>query len=187
MRIEANWGVYFQESSDLVNPNRPLFTARSNAGWRQPITMQPDVTLSCVLGTEGYLVAFGTGRLYNPSVDNLDNSIQTIYGIWDWSAEWEAQGTAGSTTYLGDFEPQSSAITIGCMNSCSLIESDCEFQCLGNTECELECLDEELSCVSNCSSVRTLSNMDIYPGRCDHCRICYAAAANPGFCEWHCL
>ena len=121
--IRTNWGVYFQDSSDLVNPNRPLFTARSDAGWRQPITMQPDVTISCVLGTEGYLVAFGTGRLYNPSVDNLDDSIQSIYGIWDWSAEWEVQGTPGSTTYLGDFESQSSAITIDCMNSCSLIQS----------------------------------------------------------------
>ena len=155
----ANWGVYFQESSDPVNTNRPLFTARSDAGWRQPITMQPDVTLSCVRGTEGYLVAFGTGRLYNPTEDNLDDSVQTMYGIWDWSAEWEVQGRPGATTYLGDFESQSSAVTASCVNTCNILESDCEFDCLGNSECELECAQEEMSCLSNCSSVRTLSNM----------------------------
>ncbi len=155
-----SWGVYFQDSTDPTNTNRPLFTARSNAGWRQPITMQPDVTISCVRGTEGYLVAFGTGRLYNPTDDNLDQSVQTMYGIWDWSAEWVAQGASGTTSYLGDFESQSSVISAGCASSCNLIETSCEFACLGNTECELECSEEALSCLSNCSSVRTLSNMD---------------------------
>lgn len=153
-----NWGIYFQDDSVPSVP-QPLFTAKSDAGWRQPITMQPDVTSTCINGTEGYLVAFGTGRLYNPEIDNLDNSIQTMYGIWDWSAEWEAWGTPGSSTYLGEFESQNTANTAACSNSCDVIETQCEFDCLGNTECELQCLDDQMSCYSNCSAVRNLSNV----------------------------
>ena len=76
------WRVFFADADD--NP-QPLFEARSEAGYRQPITVQPDVTLSCVVGGEGYMVAFGTGRLFNPEEDADDYSVQSVYGIWDWS------------------------------------------------------------------------------------------------------
>lgn len=155
----SNWRVYFQDAT-AANPNKPLFTAKSDAGYRQPITMQPDVSVSCVRGAMGYFVTFGTGRLLNPEVDNLDLSIQTMYGIWDWSAEWGAQGANAEEMYLGEFLPRSSAVTSSCVSSCSALATECEVECLGNAECNLLCSEEEVSCINNCQGIRTLSNMN---------------------------
>ena len=157
----ANWGVYFKNGA----VNKPLFEARSNAGWRQPITMKPDVTTSCVNGTEGYLVAFGTGRLLDPEVDNLDQSIQTMYGVWDWSAEWALVGKDPHAMYLGYFMPKTSTVTAACNATCDAelgttsTADTCLYNCLGNSECELECIETAESCTNNCNSVRNLSNM----------------------------
>ena len=156
----GSWDIYF---TDGVDP-QPLFTALSNAGYRQPITMQPDVTTSCAAGVSGYLVAFGTGRLFDPDVDTYDTSVQTAYGIWDWSAAWEAEGVAPEGTYLGSFLPESSPPTAACTSSCADVRGDdatsgtCIYQCLGNAECIEECEQVYDSCATNCSAVRNLSN-----------------------------
>ena len=156
-----NWGVYFKDGA----VNKPLFEARSNAGYRQPITMQPDVMASCVNNTEGYLVLFGTGRLLDPDVDNLDQSIQTMYGVWDWSAEWALVGKDPHAMYLGYFMPKTATVTASCNATCDAelgnasTADTCIYNCLGNSECELECIQEAESCTNNCNSVRNLSNI----------------------------
>jgi type IV pilus assembly protein PilY1 len=161
----GDWDVYFKEGTI----NKPLFEARSNPTgttlYRQPITMMPDITSSCINGTEGLLITFGTGRLLDPDVDSLDQSIQTMYGIWDWSAEWALQGKDPHAMYLGHFMPKTTAVSATCEATCNAELGDastadtCLYNCLGNSECELECIEVADSCSNNCSSVRNLSNM----------------------------
>lgn len=157
----SSWEIYFTDGADP----QPLFSAKSNAGYRQPITMQPDVTTSCATGVSGYLVAFGTGRLLDPDVDTYDTSVQTAYGIWDWSAAWEEEGVAPESTYLGSFESESSPPTAACTSSCADVLGDattsgtCVYECFGNAECIEECEEVYESCATNCSAVRNLSNM----------------------------
>ncbi len=152
------WKIYF---NDGTNP-QPLFIAKSNAGFKQPITMQPDVTTSCATGKKGFLVAFGTGRLLDADVDAMDMSVQTAYGIWDWSAAWT---TSPETKYLGSFMPVSSPPTVACTASCAAelgnisTSGTCIYDCVGNSECEAECQNIYTGCVTNCSLVRNLSNM----------------------------
>ena len=157
------WRVYFESANGTP---QPLFVAKSNAGYRQPITIQPRITSSCALGARGYMIEFGTGRLLDPEVDGRDKSVQTVYGIWDWSPEWESLGENPQRMYLGEFESVSPlAPTSACQNSCvadygdSQTSGTCIYECLGNTECEETCARNRDMCIENCDAIRTLSNM----------------------------
>jgi Tfp pilus tip-associated adhesin PilY1 len=94
----ANWEIAY---SDGIDP-QPLFQAKNEQGFRQPITMQPDVMRACDATAGGYMVTFGTGR-YIGNADFIDTSVQTVYGIWDWEDAWEAAGHSGPDKYLGSF------------------------------------------------------------------------------------
>ncbi|MDY6790175.1 MAG: PilC/PilY family type IV pilus protein [Thermodesulfobacteriota bacterium] len=92
----GSWEIAY---SDGVN-KKPLFQAKSELGFSQPITMKPDVMRQCGIDKEGYMVLFGTGR-YIGNTDFLDTSVQTVYGIWDWADHWTAGGETGPDKYLG--------------------------------------------------------------------------------------
>jgi type IV pilus assembly protein PilY1 len=86
----SNWKVAFNESGTP----KPLFQAKDGIN-PQPITTKPDVMYSCE--SDGLMVVFGTGKYLGDS-DFLDNSLQTIYGIWDYSDPTDP------SEYLGSFE-----------------------------------------------------------------------------------
>lgn len=98
----GDWHVFF---SDGATP-RPMFTAQNAAGQPQPITSRPDVMLinSCDPYLRGYLVAFGTGK-YLGEADLGDFTIQTFYGIYDWSPAYDYMGEDVTDKYLGTFMP----------------------------------------------------------------------------------
>jgi type IV pilus assembly protein PilY1 len=73
----AEWDVAFKEGSTAA----PLFTALDRDGDTQPITAKPDVMFHPEM--HGYIVCFGTGKFLGSS-DFGDESLQTIYGIWDY-------------------------------------------------------------------------------------------------------
>jgi hypothetical protein len=73
-----------------VNGDMWRFDLTGTSGWHkdyllfdgsaaQPITQAPDVTNHPQFG---YLVLFGTGKLYEPA-DVTDTTVQAIYGVWD--------------------------------------------------------------------------------------------------------
>jgi len=82
---------------------QPLFQAKNAQGWRQPITMKPDVMRHCRHDRDGYMVLFGTGR-YLGNADFADVGVQTLYGIWDWQDAWENEGLNYTEKFLGSFE-----------------------------------------------------------------------------------
>jgi type IV pilus assembly protein PilY1 len=94
----ANWKIAYNDGF----VDQPLFQARNEQGFRQPITMQPDVMRACAANAGGYMVTFGTGR-YIGNADYNDTSVQTVYGIWDWEDAWIAAGHDGFDKYLGSF------------------------------------------------------------------------------------
>ena len=94
----ASWEIAY---SDGVS-GKPLFQAKNELGFSQPITMKPDVMRQCGAGSEGYMVLFGTGR-YLGDEDFHDTSVQTVYGIWDWADAWVTAGDSGPDKYLGSF------------------------------------------------------------------------------------
>lgn len=152
-----DWDIYFKDSS---NVSQPLFQARSDAGYRQPITMKPAIGNSCATGVPGYMVAFGTGRLLDVIEDANDQSVQSVYGIWDWSAAWSSDQ---EQSYLGYLEPNSGP-DLTCQTECTseygsaTTSGTCLYQCAGNEECEAECEITYDSCYSNCTSIREVSN-----------------------------
>ncbi|WPL12173.1 MULTISPECIES: pilus assembly protein [Thiorhodovibrio] len=74
------WKVDFTGSTLQTTANGdPLFSAEDSDGDAQPITAAPNVGRH---PESGYIVAFGTGQ-YIYSSDIGDESVQTIYGIWD--------------------------------------------------------------------------------------------------------
>jgi type IV pilus assembly protein PilY1 len=60
---------------------QPLFQAKGPSGSNQPITARPDVMHHP--DKHGFIVCFGTGKYLGES-DFNDNSVQSIYGIWDY-------------------------------------------------------------------------------------------------------
>ncbi|MGD8542524.1 MAG: PilC/PilY family type IV pilus protein [Desulfobacteraceae bacterium] len=94
------WKVAYGSAADP----QPLFVAKNREGHRQPITTQPDVMYHCRYKRYGQLVIFGTGR-YLGNDDIGDNSVQTLYGIWDWAKAWEKAELDPSGKYLGEFTP----------------------------------------------------------------------------------
>ncbi|MFH1984042.1 MAG: PilC/PilY family type IV pilus protein, partial [Pseudomonadota bacterium] len=97
----ADWKVAYKNAS---NTPQPLFQAKNEQGWRQPITTKPDVMRHPVSGLGGYMVIFGTGR-YVGNADFGDSSVQSFYGIWDWAGEWSAKSQDPKELYFGYFKP----------------------------------------------------------------------------------
>ncbi|MFA5700249.1 MAG: PilC/PilY family type IV pilus protein [Desulfuromonas sp.] len=86
-----NWKVSFNDgTADL-----PLFKAVGSSG-PQPITAKPDVMFHSTM--HGYMVVFGTGKFLGLS-DSVDNSPQTVYGLWDYGDD------SDRTENLGTFDP----------------------------------------------------------------------------------
>ncbi|WP_321370662.1 PilC/PilY family type IV pilus protein [uncultured Desulfuromusa sp.] len=80
----TNWDIAYKDES---NSPAPLFTALG-----QPITSRPDVMYHCK--KHGYMVVFGTGKFLGES-DRTDNTVQTIYGLWDYGDD------SDDSEYLG--------------------------------------------------------------------------------------
>jgi Tfp pilus tip-associated adhesin PilY1 len=89
----ANWSVAYADSGNVP---KPLFESG------RPITTRPDVMFHC--DQFGYMVVFGTGQyLGDPDVN--DTSLQSVYGIWDYSMN-EDKGE-----YLGSFDRVSGTLS----------------------------------------------------------------------------
>ncbi|BCS97156.1 hypothetical protein DSLASN_27880 [Desulfoluna limicola] len=100
---KANWDVAYKTGTD----SKPLFTARNSSGQVQPITSKPSAMFHCDPTKKGTIVVFGTGRMLSEA-DLANTNVQTIYGIWDWQAEWTAQGIGTTTPYhMGTFNTPS--------------------------------------------------------------------------------
>ena len=102
----SEWEVAFSKSGE----RRPLFTAKGPGGSPQPITTKPDVMYHPK--NHGYMVCFGTGK-YLGEWDQADNSIQTIYGIWDYGdrvydSRERIWSTDDNQEFLGTFDRGSS-------------------------------------------------------------------------------
>jgi Tfp pilus tip-associated adhesin PilY1 len=93
----VNWNVAYgvdNNSDEKIvfadgDEPKPLFSAPG-----KPITIKPDVMRHC--DKEGYIVVFGTG-LYLGTDDRTNQSVQTVYGIWDYGDD------ADNAEYLGMF------------------------------------------------------------------------------------
>ena len=96
-----------------LNGDMWRFDLTGTSGWKkdyllfdgseaQPITQAPDVTNHPQFG---YLVLFGTGKLYEPD-DVNDTTVQRIYGVWDkgttvTDSSMLAQTLSGDLNYTG--------------------------------------------------------------------------------------
>ena len=89
------WAVAYNSGSAVA----PLFraigpkSADFPMGSPQPITTKPEVTFHP--SAPGYLVMFGTGKFLGSS-DFSDNSVQTVYGIWDFGDDSDDSEYLGS-------------------------------------------------------------------------------------------
>lgn len=72
----------FEVSLKSGSTPKPLYIAKDSAGKRQPITVKPEIAVHPKDSTYGYMIFFGTGRMYSVG-DVSDTSTQTLYGIWD--------------------------------------------------------------------------------------------------------
>jgi Tfp pilus tip-associated adhesin PilY1 len=90
-----DWDVAYKDGDGAA---MPLFTA-SYEGEGQPITSRPDVMRHP--DYHGYLVIFGTGQ-YLAADDRLDESQQSVYGIWDYGDDED------DSEYLGSIESHDS-------------------------------------------------------------------------------
>jgi len=112
----SDWKVAHNTNADGTSGTpQPMFQAKNKQGHRQPITTKADVMAHPDAKLGGYMVIFGTGR-YLGNADFGENSIQTIYGIWDWQPTWEAAGISSPDKYLGAFGPISGTPKFGRLN-----------------------------------------------------------------------
>jgi len=100
----ANWDVAYKDSDD--NP-APLFTALG-----QSITSRPDVMYHCE--QHGFMVVFGTGKFLGES-DRSDNTMQTIYGLWDYGDD------SDDSEYLGQVSSRTATDAVLSRNSLKLM------------------------------------------------------------------
>jgi len=96
----ADWDIAFEDGGGTP---QPLFQAKDGSN-PQPISIKPDVMYHC--DRNGVMVLFGTGR-YLGEFDFADTSLQTLYGIWDYSdgndpAEYLGSFERGSTPQLSN-------------------------------------------------------------------------------------
>jgi type IV pilus assembly protein PilY1 len=102
------WSVAFKDSGS----GKSLFQAKDPSGDPQPITSKISIMSHCSDYLDGYILVFGTGSFM--SVTDFDSTkIQSVYGIWDWTIEWEkAKANNASITipdkFLGYPNPPSS-------------------------------------------------------------------------------
>jgi hypothetical protein len=96
-----------------LNGDMWRFDLSGTSGWKkdyllfdgteaQPITQAPDITNHPQFG---YLVLFGTGKLYEPE-DVTDTTVQRIYGVWDkgttvTDSSMLSQSLTGDLNYTG--------------------------------------------------------------------------------------
>jgi Tfp pilus tip-associated adhesin PilY1 len=104
-----DWDVAYYKNS--ATP-APLFQAAGPDDTIQPITTKPEVTLHPEFG---YLVLFGTGKFLGED-DFADNSVQSVYGIWDFGDDEddsEFLGTLqrGNTQQLSNLDTMVSLVT----------------------------------------------------------------------------
>ncbi len=107
--VIADWKVAYY---DATATPMPLFQAMNKDGHRQPITTKPDVIAHPDTSLGGYMVVFGTGR-YLGNADFGDNSVQSVYGIWDWAETWENAGSTSADKYFGAFGPETGTAEYG--------------------------------------------------------------------------
>lgn len=89
----GNWEVAYSEEAVL----QPLLRATDSDGAPQPITSAPTVISHCLSQLPGFMVIFGTGKYLGPT-DTSNQSVQTIYGIWDYGDDGD------DSEYLGTFK-----------------------------------------------------------------------------------
>ena len=98
----GDWEFFYQNGATPM----PLITVKNPSGQIQPITSSPEVMLDCVLLPQGrgLMVIFGTGQYLNAG-DFNDATVQSLYGVWDWGAVWEAEDgyAVAKTKSLGTF------------------------------------------------------------------------------------
>lgn len=81
-KFDLSEGLSSQNITDkkiLNSFDKPLFIAKTAAGERQPITVQPLVTTT---GQGANMVVFGTGKFIEKD-DANSTGTQSMYGIWD--------------------------------------------------------------------------------------------------------
>ncbi|MBC2714291.1 MAG: hypothetical protein HF978_03185 [Desulfobacteraceae bacterium] len=95
----ADWKIAYNDGSDP----QPLITVTDPDGNPQAITTSPGVMFvnQCnPPGSDGYLVLFGTGK-YLGLTDTTDGSQHSVYGVYDWGPDWEAETGSAEDKYLG--------------------------------------------------------------------------------------
>lgn len=90
----------FEVSLTSGNAPQPLYIAADTKGNPQPITVKPEIAFHPEGEDLGYMIYFGTGRLYTTE-DLADTSSQAFYGIWD---ERTADGDSIAFTGLSKLE-----------------------------------------------------------------------------------
>lgn len=133
----STWGVAYTDGS---GNDVPLFQARDAFGHRQPITTTPGIMRHCRSDREGYILVFGTGSFMSTQ-DFGDTSVQTIYGIWDWTDAWaDADGTLTASDLAkfnyGAFLSPASGVRLlsGVESSPLLTNPDVDLTLLAQTE-----------------------------------------------------
>jgi len=141
----ANWGVAYADSS--ATP-QPLFTATG-----QSITSAPDVMYHC--SEDGYMVLFGTGKFLGED-DRSDITLQSIFGVWDYSNKVAAVSDGndndhdGDTDELGEEKLNPSAYLGTWTRSTNTLSNITGLQLLEQTEIDFRSV--------NSANLRTLSD-----------------------------
>jgi type IV pilus assembly protein PilY1 len=103
----SKWSVAFHDGTN----NQPLFQAKDNDGFPQPITTKPEVMFhpqEHQLRKHGLMVLFGTGKFLGKS-DFYDSHGQSVYGIWDYGdralfpGPWGLYSNDDDKEFLGAF------------------------------------------------------------------------------------
>jgi type IV pilus assembly protein PilY1 len=103
----SKWSVAYHDGTN----NQPLFQAKGPTGLPQPITTKPEVMFhpqEYQLRKHGLMVLFGTGKFLGKS-DFDDDSVQTVYGIWDYGdralfpGPWGLYSNDDDKEFLGAF------------------------------------------------------------------------------------
>ena len=105
-----DWKVAYNEYSDYTGKPKPIFRAIKENNISQPVTTRPEVIKHCLKNRYGYIIIFSTGK-YLENQDLIDKSVQSIYGVWDWSDQFDDISTIdineGAVKYLGNFNKNS--------------------------------------------------------------------------------
>lgn len=93
-------GTMLASTFKISYAGTPLYKAidgRATGATKQPITAAPSLVRHPT--SQGYLVIFGTGKYFESSDANVDNTrAMTLYGIWDRETKGETTSTRTSPT-----------------------------------------------------------------------------------------